>query len=84
MPSFVKGLKNHWAVYPTNAGESRAVNILEVDISFPFNILMAPLMKMQMKGLIKTAHEELKYTAETGQVHPRKVEAIRKLKTAAA
>lgn len=72
MPGFVKRLVNSWTVNPS--GHKSTVQMeLSADIAFPFNILMGPMMKLQFGRVLRDATEELKYYAETGQPHARKV-----------
>lgn len=84
MPFFVKGMQNKWKVKKLGENKSLATNELDVNLMFPFNILMGFMMKMQMKGFLKLAHEEVKLMAETGKIHQRKVEALNKLNQATA
>ncbi|WP_298975120.1 SRPBCC family protein [uncultured Roseobacter sp.] len=83
MPSFMKGLRNAWTVRP-KGGVSEVEMELNADIAFPFNILMAPMMKMQFGKVLREATEELKHYAETGKPHPRKLKADSSKKAVAA
>ncbi|WP_305988322.1 SRPBCC family protein [Roseibium sp. MMSF_3544] len=83
MPGFVKRLVNSWTVYPM-ADKSRVEMELSADISFPFNFLMGPMMKMQFGKVLREATEELKHFAETGKAHPRKVKSDASRKAVAA
>ena len=84
MPFFVKGLRNRWALSARADGKTQVDMLMNADLAFPFNLFMAPLMKVQMGRVLTFAVEELKHFAETGRPHPRKLEADRKLALEAA
>jgi len=70
LPFFVKHGQNTWQVTPN--GETTIVDmhmIMELNL-FPGK-LMQPVMKRQMNQLVSDLLEELKYYAETGDIHPR-------------
>jgi hypothetical protein len=46
---------------------------LEGELSFPFNILMGPLMKMRFKSMMPSMINELAHFARSGEKHPDKV-----------
>ncbi len=71
MPGFMKRLVNAWTVRP-KGGISEVEMELNAEIAFPFNILVAPMMKLQFGKVLREATEELKHFAETGKPHPRK------------
>ena len=48
---------------------------MEISLMPVFNLLMGSMMRMKLGGAIKTSTEELKYFAENGVPHPRKLEA---------
>ena len=52
---------------------------MEVSLLPVFNLIMGPLMKMRMSGVVNQTIEELAYFAENDAVHPRKLEAQQKL-----
>ncbi len=80
MPFFVKKMLNHWKVQSDGDGGSRVTMELTVGLMFPFNLLMALPMRIQLSGVLKNAHEELKYFVENGEnPHPRKQAARRKV-----
>ena len=72
MPGFVKSLVNSWTVR-SEGSRSQVDMELTVDIAFPFNFLMGPLMRLQFGKVLREATEELQHYAETGKPHPRKV-----------
>ncbi|MEL7061582.1 MAG: SRPBCC family protein [Acidobacteriota bacterium] len=83
MPFFVRGLRNQWQVLSAGARRSKVEMRLQADLAFPFNLLMAPMMRRQMGTILTHAVEELKHFAEHGQPHPRKAEADREAAQAA-
>ena len=78
MPFFVKQLSNSWKVTPLDSNCARVDMCAEISILPVFNLVMGPMMRLQMGGILKNAVEELKYFAENGVPHPRKLEAQRK------
>ena len=84
MPFFVKQLSNSWKVIPLSDNCSRVDMCAEISILPIFNLVMGPMMRFQIGGILKNAVEELKYFAEHGVPHPRKLEAQRKSQLKAA
>ena len=78
MPFFVKQMGNSWKVIPMGANQARVEMCAEIAILPVFNLVMGPMMRLQIGGILKNAVEELKYYAENGVPHPRKLEARRK------
>jgi len=74
MPFFVKQLSNHWTVTPLSDNQCRVDMCMEASLLPVFNLIMAPMMRMQFIGVIQKTTEELKYFAENNIPHPRKVE----------
>lgn len=76
MPFFVREIGNSWRVEPK--GDNRAVVHMHLKgrLLPVFSQLMGPIMKRQMLKSVDTILEELKYYAETGQIHPRKREQL--------
>ncbi|MEM9512369.1 MAG: hypothetical protein AAF978_06780, partial [Cyanobacteria bacterium P01_E01_bin.48] len=65
-------------VTPLNNSQSRVDMRAEISLLPVFGLMMGPIMRMQMGGILTNATEELKYFAEEGVPHPRKLEADRK------
>lgn len=84
MPFFVKQVSNSWKVTPLSKNRANVDMCAEISIMPVFRLVMGPMMRLQMGGILKNAVEELKYYAEKGTPHPRKLAAQRKyhLKTA--
>lgn len=83
MPFFVKHLENNWTVTPNGPRQATVDMRLEARLLPVFAQVMGPLMKRQFGQVTAEAVEELKHYVETGQPHPRKVEADRKAKATA-
>ncbi|MEM9006823.1 MAG: SRPBCC family protein [Cyanobacteria bacterium P01_F01_bin.86] len=81
MPFFVTQLSNSWTVTPLSNQKATVDMCAEISLLPGFNLLMGPIMRIQMGGILTNAVEELKYFAERGVPHPRKVEAQRKAQT---
>lgn len=79
MPFFVKHLANNWTFTPLGGGKCKVDMCMEISILPVFDLLMGPMMRMQMGGTIDQVIEELTYFAENGTPHPRKLEAQQKL-----
>ena len=50
----------------------------EVKLNPMLGWLMRPIIEIQLHKLVDQFVEELKYYAETGNIHPRKLKALRK------
>ncbi len=79
MPFFVRQLANKWTFTPIAGDKCQVDMCMEISLLPVFNLLMGPIMRIQMGGVINQIIEELTYFAETGNPHPRKLEAQRKL-----
>ena len=84
MPFFVKQLSNSWKVIPLGTDRTKVTMCAEISIMPVFRLVMGPMMRLQMGGILKNAVEELKYYAENGVPHPRKVDAQQKYQLKAA
>jgi len=84
MPGFVKRLVAKWALFSIDDQRTRVEMNLNVEMSFPFNILMRPMMWIQMRGIMKQTLIDLKYFAETGRAHPSKIKAQRNISQTAS
>jgi hypothetical protein len=62
----------------------RVHSVAEIMTRGLVGVVMAPMMKMQMTGLIRRFLEDLEHYAETGKPHPRKVKALASRKPARA
>ncbi len=84
MPFFVKQLSNHWTVTPLSDNQCRVDMCMRGSLLPVFNLIIAPMMRMLLSAVFGKTIEELKYFAEKGVPHPRKLEAQQKshLKTA--
>lgn len=70
-PFFVERGINRWTMTPEGSS-TRLQSVAEITIQGFVGMLMAPLMKMQMKRLMHRLLEDLKHYVETGVPHPRK------------
>lgn len=74
-PFFVERGVNRWTL--TQEGNATRVHSLaEITTKGLVGAVMAPMMKMQMTGLMRRFLEDLKHYAETGKPHPRKLKAL--------
>jgi hypothetical protein len=80
-PFFVERGVNRWTL--TQEGDATRVHSLaEITTRGFVGSLMAPMLKMQMTGLMRRTLEDLKHYAETGRPHPRKLKALTSRKLA--
>jgi len=75
-PFFLKGINNTWTVEPKGNDRSLVSMSADVELIAVFGQLIGPLLKRRMLKGFDALLEELKVYAETGQVHPRKVEQL--------
>lgn len=82
-PFFLDGIDNTWNVEAVGNNQSLVRMSANVKLMPVVGQLIAPFMKMRMLKGFNSILEELKYYAETGQIHPRKLEELnaKKLQT---
>jgi len=76
-PFFIQGVDNTWRVEPNGEINTTVFMQAQVQLLPVFAQLMSPILKRQMAKRVDKILEELKYYAETGQIHPRKQEQLR-------
>ena len=81
MPFFVRQISNAWTVTPISNHQARVDMCAEISLLPGFNVVMGPVMRLQMGRILSNAVEELKYFAENGVPHPRKLDTQRKQQT---
>lgn len=74
-PFFVERGVNRWTLTPEGSS-TRLQSVAEITTQGLIGMLMAPMMKMQMTGLMHRLLEDLKHYVETGTPHSRKVMAL--------
>lgn len=75
-PFFLEGIDNTWTVEPAGNGQSVVRMSANVQLKTIIGTLIAPIMKIRMRKGFVSILEELKYYAETGEIHPRKLEQL--------
>jgi len=75
-PFFVERGINRWTMTQEGDDSTRLQSVAEITTQGLVGMLMAPLMKMQMAGLMHNLLEDLKYYVETGVPHPRKAKTL--------
>jgi hypothetical protein len=78
MPFFVKGASNNFAVVAIERGRSRVSLEALTHFSPVVGWLMVLPMKFRLTTLMGQLLEELRYYAEKGDIHPRKLEKVAK------
>lgn len=73
MPSFVLRMENNWHFRDVEDGTSEVVMRLNGKLTFPFNVLLGWMMKIQLKRDLRSNIEELIHYTEIGAPHPRKI-----------
>jgi len=70
-PFFVKNGFNTWQL-KQDGNSTRVIMNAEIETKGIMGMMMSPMMKMQMTGMMGKFVEELKYYVENGKPHPRK------------
>ncbi len=78
LPWFLTKAENNWSVRALSADRCVAQAQAEMELLFLPGLLILPIFKVQMRRLVNETMEELKYYAEQGQPHPRKLLAQQK------
>lgn len=78
MPGFVRGLTAAWRILSAGNGQVEVEMKLTVDLAPPFNLIMPPMMRLQMGPLVTKTLQELKHYIEHGTPHPRKLKQMAK------
>lgn len=78
MPFFVVRLANNWLVTSINENQSRIDMRMEMHLLPFFNLIMTPIMKMQMGKVVDVVVEDLKHYVESDLPHPRKLKSLTK------
>ena len=76
MPFFVREIGNDWQVEAKGGDQSVVHMHMQARLMPVFAQVMGPFLKRQMSKSADTILEELKYYAEKGEIHPRKVKAL--------
>ncbi len=84
MPGFVRKLQGSWKLAEKDSETTVVVMRLSADIAQPFKFLMGWIMKRQFNTAISVSLEDLKYYAENGTRHPRKIDFDKSQKAARA
>ncbi|MEM9188656.1 MAG: SRPBCC family protein [Myxococcota bacterium] len=79
LPFFIRKFTNEFHVRPDGPTGSEVTMVAGADMVPPFGFLFRFLMRMQVGKALMNQMEELKYFAEHGQPHPRKVAAQARL-----
>ena len=77
-PFFLKSIGNSWQVRATGPNESVVEFRPEIECSFGWGLILAPLFRIGGPWMARRVLEELKYYVENGEPHPRKSKAMRK------
>ena len=75
LPSVVTEGVNTWAVHPSGNNHSVVSMRAEMTLKPGIGLVVGPVMKLQLGKALGQVVDELKYYVETGQLHPRKIEA---------
>ena len=75
-PFFVERGVNRWTLVPEGAQATRVRSVATITTSGAIGMVMAPMLRLQMTGLMRRLLEELKHYVEHGKPHPRKLKAL--------
>jgi hypothetical protein len=76
-PFFLERILNSWSVDAGGDGQSVVQMNADVQLKPIIGAIMGPFLKRGMHRRLDKILDELKYYAETGQIHPRKQEQIK-------
>ncbi|MBX2870835.1 MAG: SRPBCC family protein [Saprospiraceae bacterium] len=77
MPKMIRYATNTWKHEAKNEGTQMTMQV-KMEVKGLMGALMKGFMKRRMRNILKEALEELKLYAETGDLHERKISAMRK------
>ena len=80
-PFFLKSIGNNWQVREVTPNESVVEFQPEVECSFGWWLILAPLFRIWGPWMARRVLEELKYYVENGEPHPRKGKSMGKATT---
>ena len=76
LPFFIKDAINNWSVREVGPEKTLVTSRGELEMGFFSSIFLMPMFRIQMSRIGARMFEELKYYAERGTPHPRKVKSI--------
>lgn len=76
-PFFVRRGVNRWQINAISTLRCRVTTTADLSTKGIVGFMMAPMMRLQMSGMLRAMLEDLKHYAENGQPHPRKLESLR-------
>ncbi|MEO1654460.1 MAG: SRPBCC family protein [Bacteroidota bacterium] len=82
-PSFVYSGINTWRLSP-QGNHSKVTMHLVIKTSGLLGFFMAPMMKLQLQGVLKNVTEDLRHYVEKGRPSPRKAKEMKRLQKKAA
>jgi len=78
LPSFIKNIANNFSLESLGPERTELTTRVELELKpFP-GYLLFPFMRLQMNMMAAKLLEELKYYAETGEIHKRKLKSVKK------
>ncbi|MEM8861734.1 MAG: SRPBCC family protein [Chloroflexota bacterium] len=75
-PFFLKSIGNNWQVREVGLDQSIVEFQPEIECSFGWWLILAPLVRVGGPWMANRVLDELKYYVETGEPHPRKAKAL--------
>jgi len=75
-PFFVERGVNRWTLVPDGAQATKVRSVATIATRGIVGALMAPMLRLQMTGLMRMTLQDLKHYLETGTPHPRKAKAL--------
>ncbi len=76
LPPLISRAVNNWLITETGDNQSAIEFRVELDLVPNADAEMVATLKAQMGDLLSQVTEELKHYVETGEAHPRKIEAM--------
>lgn len=76
MPSFVRGMRNDWAVQAEGDSTARVTSRISAKATGLMGAVIAPMMRMKLRSTQRRIFEDLRVYAERGAPSDRKQRAI--------
>ena len=79
LPGFVTEAVNTWQLFEASNGTHLTART-DMHTKGLMGCLLSPMMKSSLKSALESMAEELKYYVDTGEPHPKKKKALKKLR----
>lgn len=80
LPGFVTDAVNTWQLSKTSFGGTYLAVRTEMHVKGIVGFLLRPMMKSNLESAVKSMSIELQYYVDTGEPHPKKKKALKKIR----